>query len=188
MLVLVVGPSGAGKDSLLDAARAALAGDSHYRFVRRAITRPADAGGETHEALTAAEFAARHFALRWRAHGLDYGIPEDIEDDLARGRIVIANVSRAVIAEAAARFPVRVIAVTAPAATLAARLAGRGRENAADIAARLARDVTLPDSVPVETVMNDSALADGVARFLAALSRAGAGVGPEGTAPPRKPG
>src|SRR5487761_2171053 len=85
--------------------------------------------------------APRHFALRWRAHGLDYGIPEDIEDDLARGRIVIANVSRAVIADAAARFPVRVIAVTAPAAILAARLAGRGRETEADIAARLARDV-----------------------------------------------
>ena len=188
MLVLVVGPSGAGKDSLLDAARAALADDPRYRFVRRAITRPAEAGGEAHEALTAAEFAARNFALRWRAHGLDYGIPEDIEADLASGRIVIANVSRAVIADAASRFPVRVIAVTAPAAILAARLAGRGRETAADIAARLARDVTLPDGVPVETVMNDLTLADGVARFLAALSRAAPSVRPEGTAPPWKPG
>ena len=99
MLVLVVGPSGAGKDTLLDAARRKLAGDTRFRFVRRVITRPANAGGEDHDPVTEAEFATRHFALQWQAHGLRYGIPADIADDLASGRVVIANVSRAVIAE-----------------------------------------------------------------------------------------
>src|SRR3954452_5276441 len=127
MLVLVVGPSGAGKDTLLDAARQALADDTRFRFVRRVITRPADAGGEAHEAVTEAEFAARDFALQWQAHGLRYGIPaEAIEERV----VAVANVSRTVIAEAARRFRVRVIEVTAPPDVLASRLASRGREDA----------------------------------------------------------
>ncbi len=177
MLVLVVGPSGAGKDTLLDAARDRLAGDPRFHFARRAITRPASAGGEAHEALTEAEFAARQaaggFALFWQAHGLSYGIPTEIAEHLALRRTVVANVSRAVIEPAAARFPARVIEITAPAAILAARLGQRGREDAADIAARLARSVALPPTVDIQRVMNDASLEEGVGRFLAALSRAG---------------
>jgi phosphonate metabolism protein PhnN/1,5-bisphosphokinase (PRPP-forming) len=172
MLILVVGPSGAGKDTLLDAARTALAGDARFRFVRRVITRPASAAGEQHEAVTAAQFARRRFALQWHAHGIDYGIPDDIADDLERGRHVVASVSRGVIAEATARYAVRVIEVTAPAGILAARLAARGREDADDIRRRLARTVSLPDHVPIQTVVNDASLEVGAARFIAALIRA----------------
>ena len=110
MLVLVVGPSGAGKDTLLEAARQVLADDPRFRFVRRVITRPADAGGEAHEAVTEAEFAARKFALQWQAHGMRYGIPADAIDGAA---VAVANVSRTVVAEAARQFRVRVIEVTA---------------------------------------------------------------------------
>lgn len=169
VLVLVVGPSGAGKDTLLDAARRALAHDARYRFVRRAITRPADAGGEAHEAVTEEEFATRRFALSWEAHGLRYGIPAEIADDLAQGRVVIANVSRGVIEAAARRFPVRVIEITAPATVLAARLAARGREGAEQRTARLARQVALPMAVAVEIVVNDATPQEGTARFFAAL-------------------
>jgi ribose 1,5-bisphosphokinase len=176
MLVLVVGPSGAGKDTLLNAARARLAGDARFRFVRRVITRPADAGGEAHEAVNETDFAvgeaAGGFALSWRAHGLSYGIPAEIAEDVARGRVVIANVSRGVIADAMRRFPVRVIEITAPPEILAARLAARGREGAADVANRLARSVALPEGVEIVQVMNDALPEDGVARFLAALNRA----------------
>jgi ribose 1,5-bisphosphokinase len=155
MLILVVGPSGAGKDTLLDASHVALRADTRFRFVRRVITRPVDAGGEAHEAVTPAEFAARRFALRWHAHGIDYGIPDDIDADLRDGRIVVASVSRSVVAEAASRYEVRVIAVSASVDVLAARLLARGREDAADIARRLARDVPLPGGVGTETVVND---------------------------------
>ena len=172
MLVLVVGPSGAGKDTLLDAARGALAGDPTVRFVRRVITRAAQAGGEDHEAVSDAEFSARDFALHWAAHGLRYGIPADIAEDLGRGLTVVANVSRTVVAQAARRFPVRVIEVTAPPELLAARLAVRGREGKADAAERLSRSVTLVAGVPVETVFNDGTPEVGAERFLAALRRA----------------
>ena len=171
MLVLVVGPSGAGKDTLLEAVRLALAGDVRVRFVRRVITRLAQAGGEDHEAVTDTQFLARNFALQWQAHGLRYGIPADIADDLARGVTVVANVSRTVIAEAAERFPVQVIEVTAPPDVLAARLSSRGRETAAGAAERLSRRVALPAGVPVETVVNDGTVGQGAQRLLAALRR-----------------
>jgi ribose 1,5-bisphosphokinase len=167
VLILVVGPSGAGKDTLLDAAREAL---PEVRFVRRVITRPADAGGEAHEAVTDAEFDRRAFALQWGAHGLRYGIPADIADDLAAGRVVIANVSRGVISDAVKRFGARVIEITAPLEVLAARLAARGREHAADIRARLARSVPL--AVDALQVLNDGSVEEGVDRFIAAVRRA----------------
>jgi phosphonate metabolism protein PhnN/1,5-bisphosphokinase (PRPP-forming) len=166
MLVLVVGPSGAGKDTLIEAARQALADDPRFRFVRRVITRPADAGGEAHEAVTEAEFAARDFALQWQAHGLCYGIPAEAVDS---GAVVVANVSRTVIAEAADRYPVRVIEITASADVLATRLTSRRRESDANVETRLARRVALPDGVAVDTIANDGTLADGVRRFVAAL-------------------
>ncbi len=176
MLIAVVGPSGAGKDTLMAGARAALADDTRFRFVRRAITRPAEAGGEAHEALSEADFDARRmaagFAFSWEAHGLRYGIPRDIEEDLAARRVVIANLSRAVLLEAGGRYRLRVLNITAPIEVLAARLAVRGREKAADIAARLARDVALPTGLDIETVMNDADVASSVARVLAALNRA----------------
>ena len=174
MLVLVVGPSGAGKDTVLGLARAALAEDRRFRFVRRVITRPADAGGEDHEAVTEAEFLERRFALSWEAHGLRYGISLEV----APGAVVVANVSRGVIGEAAERFAVRVIEVTAPSAILAQRLAGRGRETAEDVARRLARDVPIPDGVPVDRVVNDGTPAEAADRFISVLLRLAESVPP----------
>ena len=174
MLILVVGPSGAGKDTLLDGAREAMA-DQPVRFVRRTITRPEDAGGEGHESVTEEAFLHRQnaggFALSWQAHGLRYGIPADISLDLANGGTVVANVSRAVLAEAAARFPVAVIEVTAPPALLAARLAARGREDAADVARRLSRGIELRLHVERHVVMNDATPGEGIQRFVDAVRK-----------------
>ncbi|HEY0418604.1 MAG TPA: phosphonate metabolism protein/1,5-bisphosphokinase (PRPP-forming) PhnN [Acetobacteraceae bacterium] len=174
MLILVVGPSGAGKDTLMDATRAALGDDPRFRFARREITRP-PGPGENHVPVTEAEFAARQnsgaYALSWRAHGLGYGIPADIAGDLAAERVVVANVSRGVIAEAAARFPVRVLEITAPAEVLAARLAGRGRESPAEVATRLARRMTVPEGVELVRVVNDRTPGEAVKLVVAALRK-----------------
>ena len=176
MFFLVVGPSGAGKDTLIDAARHQLASDRRFRFVRRDITRPRDAGGEEHNPIDHQAFsrqcAAGAYALHWEAHGLGYGIPADIAADLQAGRIVVASVSRSVIEDAAKKFPVRVLEITAPPTLLAQRLATRGREGAADIAARLSRSVPLPQSIDVVTIVNDGTPEQGAARVLAELRRA----------------
>jgi phosphonate metabolism protein PhnN/1,5-bisphosphokinase (PRPP-forming) len=174
MLVLVVGPSGAGKDTLMEGARARLNNDPRYRFVRREITRPAEAGGEDHTPITPETFAARQaagaYALAWEAHGLGYAIPADIADDLAAGHCVIANVSRAVLTEAARAFPTRILEITAPIDILARRLAARGRETEADIAARLARAVPLPEGLDIACVQNTGPVEDGIQTVLAILA------------------
>jgi phosphonate metabolism protein PhnN/1,5-bisphosphokinase (PRPP-forming) len=170
-----VGASGAGKDTLLNGARRVLRGDTRFRFIRRVITRPPDPDGEDHESVSEAEFRARGFALQWEAHGLLYGIPVEAFQCVASGSVAVANVSRLVLAEAAQRFPVHVIEVTAPASLLAQRLAHRGRESAANVELRLRRSVPLPHGLSIETVVNDSTPDQGVARFIAALNRAAAG-------------
>jgi ribose 1,5-bisphosphokinase len=174
-LVLVVGPSGAGKDSILDGARAELAGDPRFHFVRREITRPADAGGEEHLPVSWDQFRARavdgSYALAWEAHGCGYGVPASALRDLARGQSAIVNVSRGVIASARTRFsPVRVVHISVPERMLAQRLNARGRENADQIARRIERaGVFQVDGGDVLTLVNDGPLARSVASFVAML-------------------
>jgi ribose 1,5-bisphosphokinase len=179
MLVAVVGPSGSGKDTLMAGARSRLGPDPRFRFVRRSITRPASAGGEDHEPLDRDAFLRRRdaggFALWWEAHRLLYGIPRDIEADLAAGRCVVANLSRRALAEAHARYPLLVLEITAPPEVLAARLAARGREDPDAIAERLAREAPLPPASRVRRVVNDGAPEAGIAQAAAALLDAAAG-------------
>ena len=116
--VLVVGPSGAGKDTLLRLAREALAGDPRYVFPRRLVTRPPSVH-EDNEAIGEADFsageAAGRFALSWRAHDLGYALPAASAALARAGHVVVCNVSRRVVAEARRRLPaVTVVEVTAP--------------------------------------------------------------------------
>lgn len=182
--VALAGPSGAGKDTLLAAAQAELAGDPRFHFARRSVTRLPTPGGEAHEPLTPAAFeaelAAGQFLLHWRAHGLGYGIRHA---EAPGGCVVVLSLSRAVLLEAAALRPLTVIEVTAPPALLAARLAGRGREDAAAIAARLAREVPLPPALDVRRVVNDGTVEAGTARLRSALEAVAAACLPGGIRP-----
>ncbi|MXP63392.1 phosphonate metabolism protein/1,5-bisphosphokinase (PRPP-forming) PhnN [Roseomonas sp. M0104] len=176
-LVAVVGPSGAGKDTLLGAARLTLAEDPRFVFVRRAITRPAEtrshAGAEAHLPLNEAAFAearaAGAFALHWQAHGLHYGIPREIQARMAEGRVVVANLSRAVLSSVPPAYRLCVLLVTAPPAVLASRIAGRGRETPQEIARRLQREALLPEGLDVREVMNDGTPEEGAARLVGVL-------------------
>lgn len=176
-LALVVGPSGAGKDTLIAAARAAIGDDLRLLFARRVVTRASHDLTEVHDSLTPAEFTAARvdgaFLLSWEAHGLAYGIPIQTAAALGRAQVVVANVSRtAIVAAECAVERVVVLHVTAPPEILAQRIAARGREPVSDIAARLARQAPLvADRAEIIEIVNDGSLEAAAQRLTAELRR-----------------
>ncbi|OLP45234.1 phosphonate metabolism protein/1,5-bisphosphokinase (PRPP-forming) PhnN [Rhizobium oryziradicis] len=175
-MIVVVGPSGAGKDSLIAYAKQHFAENPHVHFVQRVITRPANAGGEDHNAATPSEFddlkAAGRFAVDWDAHGLSYGIPQDACSWLSRGDVVIANGSRSVLPCFQRAFAqMTVVNVTATADVLADRLEARGRENRDEILRRLERSsLEIVGDYHVVTLDNSGILADAGERFLSVIN------------------
>jgi ribose 1,5-bisphosphokinase len=168
-LILVVGPSGAGKDTLLSLAKAACADISGIVFPRRLITRAASPS-EDNEEVSAEHFergiANGDYAMHWEAHGHRYALSRAIGDDIRAGRTVIANVSRTVIAAARRDYAnVVVVSITAPPDVLAARLAARARASDGQLAQRLARSVDETTAAPDVTIVN-SGTADYHARQL----------------------
>ncbi|CAD5108581.1 phosphonate metabolism protein/1,5-bisphosphokinase (PRPP-forming) PhnN [Zestomonas carbonaria] len=143
-LIYLMGPSGAGKDSVLTAAREVLLAQG-CRIVRRVITRSAEASGEDALAVGEARFDELErqgaFAMSWRANGLAYGIPAEIDDWLGSGWDVLVNGSRDYWPQARQRYP-RILGVMLHVAPeeLRRRLLARGRETLAEIEARLARN------------------------------------------------
>ena len=159
-LILVVGPSGAGKDTLLGLARAACAEDPTIVFPRRVITREASAS-EDNEEVSAEAFrealAHDEYAMHWEAHGHRYALRRTIDDDIGAGHTVVANVSRTVIpAMRNAYANVVVVSITAPPDVLAARIAMRARGSDGKIEQRLGRTVNEVVAAPDVTIVNVS--------------------------------
>lgn len=150
-LIYLIGPSGSGKDSLLNAVREG-SGGRGWRVVRRVITRSAEARGELAEAVSPEAFAEREargdFAMSWHANGLSYGIPREIDDWLNAGDDVLVNGSRGYLPEARRRYPhLLAVLLTVADDVLRGRLHARGRESAEEIEARLARNAGFADTL-----------------------------------------
>lgn len=176
-LIVVVGPSGAGKDTLMDYARKALEGRDGILFVQRFITRPTEAGGEAHRAVTPEEFArakeAGAFAVDWSAHGLSYGVPASVVDEIAAGHTSIVNGSRMALPLFRNRFPeAEFVLITAAEDIRAARLASRGREGIEEIRARLSRAVSEPYEDYALIIENDGAIETAGERLVSFISPA----------------
>ena len=157
-LILVVGPSGAGKDTLLGLAKAACADDGNIVFPRRVITRQASAS-EDNEEVSAGTFEAAlardEYAMHWDAHGHRYALSRAIDDDIRAGHTVVANVSRTVIAAMRRAYAsVLVVSITAPPNVLAERIAMRARGSDGKIEQRLHRTVDEAAAVPDVTIVN----------------------------------
>ncbi|MBV7550175.1 phosphonate metabolism protein/1,5-bisphosphokinase (PRPP-forming) PhnN [Pseudomonas sp. PDM26] len=175
-LIYLIGPSGSGKDSLLDAARTRLA-ERGCRIVRRVITRSAEAVGEAALGVSAQQFADMEaqgaFALSWHANGLSYGIPREIDDWLAAGQDVLVNGSRGHLQNTRSRYPnVLVLLLTVDQAVLRHRLLERGRESLIEINQRLARNARFSEQLlaqdpTVHLLDNSGQLEQTVERLLA---------------------
>ncbi|MBS0222721.1 MAG: phosphonate metabolism protein/1,5-bisphosphokinase (PRPP-forming) PhnN [Proteobacteria bacterium] len=169
-----MGPSGAGKDSVLAQARLLLAADMPVVFAHRYITRPAGTGGENHIALTRAEFARRRahglLAFHWHAHGNDYGIGCEIQAWRDAGLTVVVSGSREHFQSMDdIDEDLCPVLITAPPAALAERLAARGREDKAAVLARLERGTAYAvNDRRLVTIANDGPL-DHAARALVSL-------------------
>ena len=174
-LVLVVGPSGVGKDTLINGARKALDNDKRFVFVRRVVTRPSRAEVEDHDTLDAETFRqmeeAGRFALSWDAHNLRYALPLSVDTDLTLGKTVVANVSRHVVSHAMEKYPgSAVVLITAEISCRAERLVNRGRESGDQITARLAREsAPVPAGITPIVIDNSGLLAIGITAFVMAL-------------------
>ena len=143
-LVLIVGPSGSGKDTLIAWLCERLGNRQDVMFVRRTVTRKADSTLEDHATMSSAEFRQAEeqgrFAVTWHAHGLRYALPAATLDHVHRGGTAIANGSRNAIGDIEKAFGnVLLISLTVDPDELRRRLLDRGRESPEEIEKRLDR-------------------------------------------------
>jgi len=178
LLILVVGASGVGKDTLLDGVKARLNDYDRFVFARRTITRAHNAGGEDHESVSEEAFdamvAADRFFIDWQAHGFRYGLATELLDQLNAGKHVIANVSRSVLGDIARVWDnVVIFEITASPDTIAARLKGRGRESDQEISQRLQRSgMAYPSNLDVVSIANDTTVEFAIDQFAQAVMSA----------------
>lgn len=173
-LIYVVGPSGAGKDSVLHRLREVWDGMPPAHWARRTITRPAQPGGEANECVDRPAFErlqqAGAFAMHWQANGHAYGVRHPELAPLAEGHCVFVNGSRAHLPQLLGQWPeATVVQITAPADVLLERLRARNRESVQAISDRLARGVRFELPASAIRIVNDGPLGEAVAMLLAAL-------------------
>jgi ribose 1,5-bisphosphokinase len=112
--------------------------------------------------------ASGGFSLAWTAHNLSYAVPAEVDADVAHGRVVVVNISRAVVPALRRRYVRGLVAfIDAPAHIRRARICQRGREESGAVDERLAREVAsfLPEDADV--LIDNSGSVEHAARALA---------------------
>jgi ribose 1,5-bisphosphokinase len=176
-LIYVMGPSGAGKDSLIDWLKKRLPPQSSVYFAKRTIDRPLQTLGEQHESVDSTTFKClqkeQAFAMHWCANGRQYGVRHSELEPLHQDQWLLVNGSRAYLTEALRQFDgMSVLHITASTETLRARLLARERETLEAVEARVKRSVafTVPPDCRCMSVFNDASLDDAGAMLMSALS------------------
>jgi ribose 1,5-bisphosphokinase len=173
-LIYVIGPSGAGKDSVLHGLHKTWVDWFPAHWARRTITRAAQPGGEMNECVSGETFDALRqsgaFAMDWQANGLCYGIRHTELSPLSIGHCVFVNGSRAYLPQVLKHWPhATVVQITAPSEVLLQRLRARNRESVQAISDRLARGVDVELPADAIRIVNDGPIAESVDMLFAAL-------------------
>ncbi len=181
VLIYLIGPSGAGKDTLIARMKEMPTGSLETRplhIARRCITRPAgDEGSERHWAMTESEFARAlqkgEFVMHWESHGLQYGIGKEIDGWLAADSVVVVNGSRAYLPEARKIYPHLIpVLVHVNLEILRQRLLDRGRETPEEIDGRIRRAALDVPEVSGLVVIDNSGPVDRAVLAFSTLIRA----------------
>lgn len=172
--VFVCGASGAGKDSVIASAAQSVFVRQDVVFARRLVTRAVHPGSD-HDPVSESDFQLllRAGSLRWhwQAHGFCYGIAQHYAADVAAGRLVVVNGSRAHVSELQRSPGLQVVEITAAPDQLAARLTQRGRDTSNAVADRLERNRRFASMQADCVIVNDAALAVAGQRLADYLAR-----------------
>lgn len=163
-LLLITGPSGSGKDTLLRSLKQHLTESNKpdsTLFVRRYITRQPDSN-EDNFFIEASAFhllkKAGYFSSTWQAHENFYGIPAHIFYNIkTETKVLICSISRSAIGdfEKMDHLETTTLLITAKREVLKKRLLNRGREAERMIETRLDRAL-LPVEAKKLTVFDNS--------------------------------
>lgn len=162
-IILIVGPSGVGKDTLLRHAKEELGGK--LNFVKRYITRKADLNECNYYVDDYAFELLKHnsyFASSWNAHGNLYGIAKRS----IKNGVNIISISRSKIKDFEEQYDdVYTINISIPTEILEKRLLFRGRETKEEIVKRLSRSYKKIEAKNLINFDNSTSLEESIQRF-----------------------
>lgn len=168
-IVLIIGPSGAGKDTLIKEAKKEF--KEKINFVKRYITRESDVNESNYYIDEYAFEILRHnsyFASSWNAHGNFYGIPKRF----IKNGINLISISRGRIKDFENLYDnVYTINITLPKEILNQRLLKRGRENKEDIEKRVQREYEKIEAKNLIEFDNLASIEDSKKNFISLLKR-----------------
>lgn len=160
--VFVCGPSGSGKDSVIESARQMVGDNQGIVFARRMVTRAVQSGSD-HDPVTEPAFMALlekgELAWHWQAHGYHYAIAHRYSADVKAGRLVVVNGSRAHVQALPAAPDRRVVKISCDTDRLACRLVQRSRDSSTAVAERMARNYLLKELQADYEIVNNAELA-----------------------------
>lgn len=172
LLILVVGNSGSGKDSIMKGVKEKYPADlKKIHLTQRYITRPSSET-ESNIAVTPEEFKkmSSHgkFALEWHIYGLNYGVPIEINDWLRKGHLVLVNVSRSIVEKAREIYQNTVVVfIEVPFEITLKRVKERARESGKRLEERIERAKENQKFHKADFVVSNSgALDDAINQFL----------------------
>ncbi len=175
-LYYLVGPSGSGKDTLLNHLKLNKYAENQPIVAHRYITRPLRMNDENHIEVTEFDFQRRKeaelFLFDWQSHGNQYAIGKEVKKWVKSGQNVIINGSRQYLTTAREIYP-KIIPVwlTVSEEVLRQRLMQRGRESSGEIDARIHRNRKL-EKLKLKNcafINNDQSIEDTIGQIIALI-------------------